>query len=84
MARLQQQTIESFLGEAVFKMNERLEKVFQGGKEDWNIAEKAAMDCGQFKADVEEERVSDELISCYNCRYRRWTVESFNCMKSHS
>jgi hypothetical protein len=25
--------------------------------------------------------VADESISCYNCRYRRWTVNSFICCK---
>jgi hypothetical protein len=35
--------------------------------------------CDLFVADVEEERVSDELVSCYNCRSRRWTPKSFEC-----
>ncbi len=56
-------------------------KVFVGGKNDWDGAAKAAGNCADFRADVEEELVIDEPLSCYNCRYRRWTAESFTCQK---
>lgn len=36
--------------------------------------------CGGYRRDDEDETV-DDTISCYNCRYRRWTVESFTCMR---
>jgi hypothetical protein len=44
-------------------------------------AVQAAMACAHFTIDDEDELVSDEEISCLNCRYRRWTQESFSCMK---
>ena len=55
--------------------------VFLGGKEDYDAAAACAARCEQFKADCEEEWAADEECSCYNCRYRRWTRESFVCMK---
>ncbi|MEW9700396.1 hypothetical protein [Paenibacillus sp. SI8] len=36
--------------------------------------------CPSFRPDVEEEMVSDELNSCCNCYFRRWTADSFICM----
>lgn len=52
---------------------------FPGGKEDWPGAARIARDCQSFLPDVEEEQVDDTARSCYNCRYRRWTAESFTC-----
>ncbi len=56
--------------------------VFTGGKDDWTDAATAAECCADFHPDVEEEIVADDRVSCYNCRYRRWTTASFTCMKS--
>jgi Leu/Phe-tRNA-protein transferase len=50
------------------------------GQEDWAGAAALAADCSLFRPDVEEEWVADEVRSCYNCRYRRWTAHSFNCL----
>ena len=44
-------------------------------------AVRAARHCPHFRRDDEEECVSDDPVSCYNCRYRRWTQTSFECMK---
>lgn len=55
--------------------------VFTGGKNAYETAERAALQCVFFAEDCEEECVADEEISCYNCRYRRWTDKSFICMK---
>ena len=52
---------------------------FTLGKESWAAAARAALDCSRFVADVEEELVSDDARSCYNCRYRRWSASSFTC-----
>jgi hypothetical protein len=55
--------------------------VFLYGKVNYQKAIGAA--CEAFKLDQDE----DELItstaqnSCYNCLFRRWTHESFMCMK---
>jgi hypothetical protein len=40
-----------------------------------------AQACAYFLLDDEDELVSDEAVTCFNCRYRRWTQESFTCMK---
>jgi hypothetical protein len=61
--------------------NQRGEQEFIGGKNDWTGAASVAAACRDFHADVEEEIVADEPLSCYNCRYRRWSAESFTCMK---
>jgi len=52
---------------------------FAGGKEDWQGAARVAALCPTFRADVEEEQIADEALSCYNCRYRRWSTVSFTC-----
>ena len=52
---------------------------FSAGKDDWVAAAAAAHKCLFFTLDVEEEMVADDERSCYNCRYRRWTVASFTC-----
>ncbi len=54
---------------------------FTGGRDDRAGAAGVAGNCRFFRMDVEEELVADETVSCYNCRYRRWTLESFSCMK---
>lgn len=56
-------------------------KHFLYGKENRKQAEQAAKLCGNFRRDYEEECFYDEEITCYNCRYRRWTADSFQCMK---
>jgi hypothetical protein len=53
---------------------------FLTGKSDWAEAAREAEGCNVFRADVEEELVADQLRSCYNCRYRRWTAQSFVCI----
>ena len=45
-------------------------------------AERAARECGLFSRDDEEECFASEDITCYNCRYRRWTSDSFECMRA--
>ena len=54
---------------------------FLYGKYDANRALTAAKSCAHFSEDSEDECVSDIPLSCFNCRYRRWTQESFVCMK---
>jgi hypothetical protein len=52
---------------------------FVPGRESWDAAAAAALQCPGFVPDVEEEQVADEARSCYNCRYRRWSATSFTC-----
>ncbi len=42
----------------------------------------AAEACPNFRLDDEDEQVSDEDLTCLNCRYRRWTQKSFECLKA--
>jgi hypothetical protein len=63
----------------MWRTDEKGAKEFTGGKESWGLAAKVAEACGRFVPDVDEEFV-DEGISCYNCRYRRWSAESFTCL----
>lgn len=58
------------------------EQEFTGGQDDWARAALAAASCATFRPDVEEEFVADEPLSCYNCRYRRWSAESFTCLST--
>lgn len=67
-----------------FRLNPKEQHLFIYGKEDENNAEKAALECKEFKFDVEEEWVSDRHQTCYNCRYRRWTATSFVCLKKEA
>jgi hypothetical protein len=53
------------------------------GKCDYEQAQGAAEACSVFKIDDEDECVDTEIRSCYNCRYRRWTEVSFQCMKKN-
>ena len=65
----------------MWTMNDKGEREFSRGKEDWAAAASIAEACSSFKPDDEDEMVADEAISCYNCLYRRWTVKSFVCKK---
>ena len=50
------------------------------GRDDWAAAARLAEGCPVFVPDVEEEQIADEPVSCYNCRYRRWTADAVTCM----
>lgn len=65
----------------MWHINTKGEKEFAGGNNDPEGAAREAEKCLSFKADDEDERVADEPVSCYNCRYRRWLAESFICCK---
>ena len=54
--------------------------VFKAGLNQYDIARNVALQCHSFAADDEDEQIDDELRSCYNCQYRRWTMKSFECM----
>lgn len=55
--------------------------VFTGGKGACAQAASIAGRCPLFSQDCEEECEAEEDRSCYNCRWRRWTQDSFVCMK---
>lgn len=56
-------------------------RLFIPGKEAFGIAAEEAAACAHFGEDYEEECFCLPERSCYNCRYRRWTKESFECLK---
>jgi hypothetical protein len=58
-----------------------LEKEFTGGLNNWAPAAEAASKCPAFVPDDEDEQIADDPVSCYNCRYRRWTFNSIVCIK---
>lgn len=60
-------------------VNRKEGKVFIHGKDAPVSAADAAIACISFRPDAEEEIVADEPVSCYNCRYRRWSADSFTC-----
>ena len=64
-----------------WEQTESGKKRFRYGREDDVRAAQAASQCPEFKEDDADEAVSDEDRSCYNCRYRRWTADSFECLK---
>jgi len=63
----------------MFELIEK-KKNFIYGKENYKESRIAASSCINFKEDDEDEQVDTVLVSCYNCRYRRWTNKSFQCM----
>ena len=62
-------------------VNRKGQKEFSHGQEAFSTAKKASLNCHDFKIDDEDELVTDQDRSCYNCRYRRWTTDSFVCLK---
>jgi len=54
---------------------------FKYGKQNFRFAAETALECMAFTGDDDDERITDDNRSCYDCRYRRWTVDSFQCMK---
>jgi hypothetical protein len=66
----------------VWKILENGCQEYLGGQTDWAGAANEALQCVSFREDVEEECVADEVRSCYNCRYRRWTEDTFLCVHS--
>jgi hypothetical protein len=64
----------------MWAMSENGWQEYPMGQSDWSGAADVALQCSSFREDVEEECVADEARSCYNCRYRRWTENSFLCL----
>lgn len=65
----------------MFKINEKGNWEFLHGKEAYREAVLASKQCNQFVEDDEDELVTEEWRSCYNCLFRRWTMNSLLCMK---
>ncbi len=54
---------------------------FPKDKNDFITAANFANKCDDFLIDDDDECVSDEEISCFNCIYRRWLEKGITCMK---
>lgn len=37
--------------------------------------------CPLYQDDVEEESYLENALTCFNCRFRRWTRSGFTCYK---
>ena len=70
------------IGEGRNSMWEKHERgwYFLPGKDASELAASEAGNCRFFRLDDEDECFAREDVSCYNCRYRRWTNDSFECM----
>jgi hypothetical protein len=55
--------------------------VFLYGKDNYQKAIDAACEAFELDKDEDELVTSTTQKSCYNCLFRRWTRESFICMK---
>ncbi len=66
----------------VWEQTDSNRKHFKFGQDSYSLAVETAGQCSVFVNDDEDETVTDDNRSCYDCRYRRWTVDSFECMKS--
>ncbi|MGI2258536.1 hypothetical protein [Shewanella sp. GXUN23E] len=53
--------------------------VFRFDNDNAKEAVAAALACGKFVADDEDEWVDDAAVSCFNCQYRRWLAVGFTC-----
>jgi hypothetical protein len=56
-------------------------RLFLPGRDAPDTAAMTAEQCGAFVRDCEEECFAEQEVTCYNCRYRRWTRDSFECMR---
>ncbi|MEQ8198181.1 MAG: hypothetical protein ABRQ27_09275 [Clostridiaceae bacterium] len=63
-------------------VNDSKQIEFSGGKNNWEETIEQASKCSFFKYDVEDEIIEEDVKSCYNCRFRRWTEKSFVCLSS--
>lgn len=66
--------------------NKKNNLLFKYGKRDYTKAKMAAKKCLEFRLDRDEDELvtSVEDNSCYNCLYRKWTNDSFLCMRDFS
>ncbi|WP_172197278.1 molybdopterin biosynthesis protein MoeB [Campylobacter sp. RM16188] len=57
--------------------------VFLKGKFDYESAKILAKECDKFLLDSDEDEIVCDTSkpSCYNCLFRRWNKDSFECLK---
>lgn len=54
--------------------------IFRAGLNQYPQSRRVANQCTAFVPDDEDEQIDDEPRSCYNCQYRRWMMNSFECL----
>ena len=54
-------------------------KQFNFGIDNYPQSRIAANICSFFVEDDEDEQIDNVVRSCYNCAYRRWLINSFEC-----
>lgn len=37
--------------------------------------------CGSYRRDDEDEDPLEGAVNCFGCRFRRWAVDGFTCLK---
>jgi len=52
------------------------------GNDSINATAVLAAACPHYRDDVEEEICLEGVLTCYNCRYRRWARAGFSCCKN--
>lgn len=59
--------------------------IFKYGKENYAKAKEVANSCKYFYLDADEDELvtSTKFNSCYNCLFRKWTENSFSCLKNN-
>ena len=64
-------------------LNQDGKLVFKHGRENYEKAVEQATSCEFFVLDKDEDELvtSTNKNSCYNCLFRRWTRDSFTCIK---
>ncbi len=67
-----QQYVEEIGGAKYFMGDEKSENAF-------NATIVIAESCPSYVLDQEEEIQIPGTRTCYNCRYRRWAQDAFNC-----
>ncbi|QHD53040.1 hypothetical protein [Shewanella algae] len=55
-------------------------RLFLGDSSNLQAAREVAGQCVCFAEDDEDEQIDDVTRSCYNCQYRRWLSEGFQCL----
>jgi len=69
--------------ESFFSITPQEKRSFRYGQNAPEQAAVCARLCPHFAQDDEDECTADEDVSCYNCRWRRWSATTFTCMTPH-
>jgi hypothetical protein len=54
---------------------------FLENEDDYRVASEIAVDCSLYSVDDDDEDYCEGVRTCFNCRYRRWLADGFQCMK---